>query len=232
MSDNSKDQVQATFDAHAPQYDSLRRKLIPCFDDFYRSAIDVLPFEHTKPIRVLDLGAGTGIMSHFVLCAYVNAHITLMDFSEAMLLKARKSFGGREEQMDFLAADYTASPLPSGFDVVISALSIHHLADDQKSALFGRIHDALNPGGIFVNADNVRHPSDEMQQRYRNLWIARMRELGTSEEELAAALERTKLDRLGELDTQLQWLRESGFADVHCHYKWLHFAVFSGRKTS
>ena len=49
--------VQRAFDQAARDYDRTRRKLIPCFDDFYRAAIDALPFERNERIRVLDLGA-------------------------------------------------------------------------------------------------------------------------------------------------------------------------------
>lgn len=54
------------FNQKAKEYDSERRALIPCFDDFYGIAIDCIDFKGDNP-KVLDLGAGTGILSQFLL---------------------------------------------------------------------------------------------------------------------------------------------------------------------
>jgi len=51
------------FDRAVPGYDAARRKLVPCFDKFYGWAVRLLPFSGADPIRVLDLGAGTGLLS-------------------------------------------------------------------------------------------------------------------------------------------------------------------------
>jgi hypothetical protein len=50
--------IQQAFNAAAADYDKLRRTLIPCFDDFYKTAVEVIPAEGTAPLKVLDLGAG------------------------------------------------------------------------------------------------------------------------------------------------------------------------------
>lgn len=63
--------------------------LIPCFDDFYGVAIDCIDFEKDNP-KVLDLGAGTGILSQFLLEKYPNAEIVLIDLAEEMLKEAEK----------------------------------------------------------------------------------------------------------------------------------------------
>lgn len=54
--------------------------------------------------------------------------------------------------------------------------------------------------------------------------------LGLTRQELDAAYERTKLDKMSTLDNQLNWLQESGFKDVDCVYKYFNFVVLFGRK--
>ncbi|WP_197073967.1 MULTISPECIES: hypothetical protein [unclassified Methanosarcina] len=51
------------------------------------------------------------------------------------------------------------------------------------------------------------------------------------EEEILAGYERVKLDKDTCLDKQLDWLKEAGFCDVSCIYKYYQFAVIFGRKT-
>jgi tRNA (cmo5U34)-methyltransferase len=222
--------VRAVFDASAGRYDRLRRQLIPCFDDFYQTAVEIIPFEPSEPIRVLDLGAGTGLMSSFVLDAFPQAHLTLVDVSDEMLARARERFVARQGQVDFVIADYSRFDLPGGYDLVVSALSIHHLADEDKAALFSRVRGMLVHGGAFVNADQMLGSTPTTDRRYVDTWLQRVRASGITAEDLAQMFERTSYDRLTDLETQLGWLRDAGFSDVDCYYKWHNFAVYSGRR--
>src|SRR3954451_18188651 len=95
-----------TFNAHAGTYNADRRRLIPPFDSFYGTAVDAL----VTPKTVLDLGAGTGLLSRFVRAAYPDAELTLLDGAEAMLEGARATFG---DSVSYVQADLT-DPLPEG----------------------------------------------------------------------------------------------------------------------
>lgn len=222
--------VKEAFDAAATGYDALRRQLIPCFDEFYGAAVDLLPFPRGAAPRILDLGAGTGLLAAMLLERWPRARLTLVDLSGEMLGQARARFAGREGQVGIRVADYLADPLGGPYDAVVSALSIHHLPDPGKRAVFRRAFAALRPGGWFVDADNVLAPTPALAAKDRALWIARVRESGIDAPDLAAALLRTRLDVLSPLADQLAWMRRAGFDDVDCRYKWLHFAVFCGRR--
>jgi tRNA (cmo5U34)-methyltransferase len=222
--------VRRAFDAAAARYDALRRQLIPCFDGFYGAAVDLLPFSPGRAPRILDLGAGTGLLSALVARRLPRARLTLLDFSEEMLARAGARFAGAPVPVELRVGDSTTEPLGGPWDAVVSALSIHHLPDRDKRRLYARAFDALEPGGILVNADNVRAEDPAVQARDRAAWIDAIRASGLPGAELRAALRRTLVDRLAPLDLQLRWLREIGFAEVDCAYKWRHFAVFSGRK--
>ena len=222
--------IKSVFDKYSSQYNQSRRKLIPCFDDFYTIAIEIIPFQQNQKIQVLDLGAGTGLLSTLVATAYQYADVTLMDVSENMIDQARSGLSKFKNNFKYLVADYSNLELPQKFDIIISALSIHHLSGAQKKILFNRIINHLNAGGIFINADQVQGETPGIETRYRKTWLQQVRENGVSEIELEAALERMKEDKMSTLNSQIQWLKDSGFSDVNCWYKNYSFAVFIGSK--
>lgn len=221
--------VKTAFDEGAQTYDRARRQLIPCFDDFYGTALALIPLRPHANFRVLDLGAGTGLLSFLVARKFPLARITLLDISQEMLDKARERFAGIEERLEFAAGDY-ADGFTGQFDVVISALSIHHLTDPQKIRLFKNIYEALPDGGIFINADQILGPTPHIEQVYQDTWLRQIQNLGVSDADLNAALERMKADKMAPLESQLDWLQQAGFNPVHCWYQNHRFAVFSGQK--
>ena len=214
--DNS---VRAAFDLTAQAYDRARRQLVPCFDDFYRAAIELIPFARDAPIAVLDLGAGTGLLSAFVTQRFASARIRLVDVAPEMLTRARERFKTAADRVRFAVSDYAREAIEGRYDAVVSALSIHHIPDADKRALFTKIHTALSSGGIFINAEQVMGPTVQAERRNREQWLRQVRERGVSEEDLALALERMKHDRMATLEDQMRWLSETGFSDVDCVYK-------------
>ena len=155
------DSALEAFTAHAPGYDAARRRLVPGYDLLYGAVLDALGELDPPPRRILELGAGTGLLSAMVAEAQPQAELVLVDGAEAMLDQARKVLGDRA---GYHVADLR-DPLPSGeYDAVFSALAIHHLDDDDKRRLFGRVHDALAPNGVFVNAEQVLAPTPRLEQ--------------------------------------------------------------------
>jgi tRNA (cmo5U34)-methyltransferase len=216
------------FSAHAPQYTALRRRLVPDYDRFYGTVVDVLSLQAQPPRRVLDLGAGTGLLSAAVLAAFPEVEIELLDGSEAMLAEAAQRLG------DAVAAVHVADMaggLPGGpFDAIVSALAIHHLADADKRGLFSHAYEALVPGGVFVNAEQVAGPTEELTAIYTATWERECRALGASDHELDDAHERMRHDRCADVESQLRWMREAGFNPADCVYKSWRQAVLVGFK--
>ncbi len=222
--------VRAAFDLTATAYDRARRQLVPCFDGFYRAAVEALDFPAAAPLAALDLGAGTGLLAGFVAAAFPAARLTLVDVAPEMLARARERFAPIIDRVRFVTADYAAAPLDGRYDAIVSALSIHHLEDAAKRALFRRIHAALKPGGVFVDADQVAGATPALERRNKAQWIARARELGVIEDDLAGAIDRMKFDRPATVAAHLRWLGEAGFESVDCAFKDGMFAVFGGRR--
>ena len=157
------------FDRAAPSYDAERRKLVPCFDKFYGWAVRLLPFSGDDPIRVLHLGAGTGLLSAWILDAFPTARLRLVDISEPMLARARERFAGLAAPPTMEVLDYAHHPLGGPCDAVVSALSVHHLNDELKRDLFARTLAALRPGGVFINAEQVLGPTAGAKKRIAKL---------------------------------------------------------------
>jgi tRNA (cmo5U34)-methyltransferase len=228
MTSNRIQSIREAFDAVAREYDRTRRMFVPCFDELYAAAVDRIPFAHDDEFEVLDLGAGTGLLSAIVAETFPRSRITLADLAPAMLREARSRLRGA--RFSFVEIDYSAAPLSGRFDAVVSALSIHHLEHEQKRALFARIHQMLNGNGVFVNAEVVAEDSEDAELRTQERWRQAARTAGATEAELRGALERQKHDRCAAVGTQLSWLRSAGFSDVSCGFRDLIFAVYSGRK--
>jgi tRNA (cmo5U34)-methyltransferase len=100
---------------------------------------------------ILDLGVGTGETSSVVVAVHPGARLVGIDESEPMLALARDRFPGADLRVQRLE-----EPLPEGtYDLVFSALTVHHLDDDGKADLFCRVRGRLRPRGRFVLADVV-----------------------------------------------------------------------------
>ncbi|HVG27377.1 MAG TPA: methyltransferase domain-containing protein [Acidobacteriaceae bacterium] len=220
-----ENRTQAVFDATARTYDENRARLIPCYQRFYAAAVELIP-EGTR--HVVDLGAGTGLLSVWVRERLPEARLELIDSSGLMLEKARERFAG-DARVSFELRDYARTAIP-GCDAVVSALSIHHLEDEEKRALFGRAYEALAPGGVFINADQVLGPTAGLEEQYKQRWLAEVRELGATEQQVKDSLLRQEEDRCASVEDQVLWMREAGFADADCWFKDGRFAVMAGTR--
>jgi len=226
--------LRQVFDQASAEYDRLRRKFIPCYDDFYGVALSLLPRPQAcgdqRPIPILDLGAGTGLFSAMILEAIPCARVTLVDLAPQMLGQARQRLAQQGDRVTILEADYLQGDLGGPYQAIVSALSIHHLEDADKQRLFAKVHGLLVPGGLFVNADHVLGATPGVQQMHQDIWLRQVLQAGITPAQLAQARQRMTYDRLATLEDQLAWLRASGFEDVDCHYRHFGFAVYAGRK--
>jgi tRNA (cmo5U34)-methyltransferase len=153
-----------------------------------------------------------------------------MDISENMLDEAKKRFATRPDT-EYVICDYSRSELGGPYDLVCSALSIHHLSPEDKRRLFERICLALKPGGMFVNADQADGETPYFRQRYLDYWNDFLRSGPLTEAQHAEILKRRDtLDRNEKLSVQLTWLKEAGFSDVDIVYKNRTFIVTVARR--
>lgn len=223
--------IRNLFDDSAARYDLDRQRLIPCYHDFYTLPLEIIPFHQDRELRVLDLGAGTGLFSAGVAARYPRARLVLVDIAPAMLQVAEQRFAGQDAgRVAFQLLDYARQPLKGVYDLIISALSIHHLTDGDKKDLFARIFDSLEPGGMFINVDQVLGENAVAEKFYKCRWLQKVRASGISDESLNAALQRMQEDKMSPLSSQLDWLGQAGFDDITVWYKYYSFVVYSATR--
>jgi tRNA (cmo5U34)-methyltransferase len=172
----------------------------------------LLEFLPPKPERILDLGSGGGRLLGLVKAARPDAEFVALDFSPTMLDALRVRFV-KDEKVSVVAHDLS-EPLPDlgKFSAVVSCFAIHHLVHERKRALYQEIFERLVPGGVFCNLEHVASPTLRLHDQF----LEKLDILPDKED---------PSNKLMDLYTQLHWLRELGFADVDCHWKWRELAL-------
>ena len=171
----------------------------------------------TSVRRVLDLGSGDGRLLQLVLDARSGAEGIALDFSPHMLDRLRHRFANLAS-VRIVEHDLQQSlPRLGTFDAVVSSFAIHHLPHARKRALYEEVWHILEPRGVFANLEHVLPVSPRAHAAFLDAMG-----LTPNDEDPSNIL----LD----VRTQLDWLREIGFDEVDCHWKWRELALLSGRK--
>ncbi|MEO1125430.1 MAG: class I SAM-dependent methyltransferase [Cyanobacteria bacterium J06639_16] len=167
--------------------------------------------------RILDLGTGSGRLLSLLKIERPQADSVALDFSPTMLKTVRQTFA---DDPTVQVIDHNLeAPLPNlgQFDAVVSSFAIHHLAHDRKRSLYGEIFNCLEPGGIFCNLEHVDSPTSRLHDQF-------LVAIGVSPENDDPS------NILLDVESQLRWLRQLGFTDVDCYWKWLELALLIGIK--
>lgn len=203
---------------------------------------EILPFDREKNVRILDLGVGTGYLSHKILETFPHAQITAVDAAELMMEKARERLKDYQEQVSFHVATFQELPdkvnTLSHLDAVVSSFALHHLYREEKLALFRYIHSILKPHGWFVNCDIFKTADAVLEARFRNLHYRgiqeRTRHIKRQEKSLdqisseLTGKEKKDGDHLLFLMDDLQLLTGAGFRTAECFWKEYREAVYGG----
>ena len=175
----------------------------------------LLEFVPAGVSRILDLGSGGGRLLALVKAARPEASFVALDFSPTMLETLRKLFA-TESGITVVAHDLDKNlPAIGQFDAVISSFAIHHLNHERKRSLYKEIFEFLTPQGVFCNLEHVSSSSPELHAGF-------LQAIDCTVEDPS--------NKLLDMETQLAWLREIGFIDVDCHWKWRELALLVGVK--
>jgi SAM-dependent methyltransferase len=167
--------------------------------------------------RILDLGTGNGRLLALLKIDRPQVASVAVDFSDVMLQEVSARFA--DDPTVQVVAHNLDEALPDlgSFDAIVSSFAIHHLEHDRKRSLYGEIFERLTPGGIFCNLEHVASPTENLHRHF-------MRSIGY------APSEEDPSNKLLDVETQLCWLRDIGFVDVDCYWKWLEMALLIGVK--
>ena len=221
--------IKEQFNMVAEEYDANRRRFIPCFDEFYKNTTDFLASNIAAPECIIDLGAGTGLLSYYWYEHFKDVRFILTDIAVDMLEVAKRRFAGLDN-FSYQVMDHSKTLPDVSFDAVISALSIHHLGHTEKQALFDRIYNALPDGGIFIDYDQFCAGEPMMDKWYDSYWESQLYSSGLTEHDIELWLQRRRLDRETTVQQQTDMLRQSGFGTVKCVYDNRKFAVIAAIK--
>jgi tRNA (cmo5U34)-methyltransferase len=177
--------------------------------------------------RILDLGAGDGRLLALLRLDRPDACGVATDLSPTMLDAARVRFAG-DAMVDVVDHDLEAPLTALGaldgaasfdgagaFDAVVSCFAIHHCSHARKRALYAEVFALLEPGGVFYNLEHVASPTPELHEAF---FVAMGMTLADEDQS----------NQLLDVETQVEWLREIGFAQVDCFWKWRELALFGG----
>ncbi len=236
-------ELAAGYDAAAhvihPHYESLQAELIAGIRGLHRTA----------PV-VVDLGGGSGRFAARLLSELPGARVIVVDQSAAFLEIARTRvvpYGGL--CLESRLQDDWNSRLGCAPDAIVSMSAIHHLEAAEKASLYRRCCEALAPGGIFLNADEVRPESPDEYLAQLRAWDAHMQDVmatGAVPPAMCAALEKWRVRNIEQFDQpkrsgddchqtaaeQCAMLREAGFHDVAVPWSQGLWSVLQGRKAS
>lgn len=113
----SFDRAASSYDHHAVLQREVESRLL-----------ERIEFQRLEPLRILDLGSGTGTASHLLAGRFPDADVIALDWASAMLLEAEKRKGidiSVDERLSMVCADMHCLPLAArSIDLVFSNLAL------------------------------------------------------------------------------------------------------------
>jgi tRNA (cmo5U34)-methyltransferase len=223
-------------------YRAIAPIAVPRRDDMIAAVVSAAPFAVDRPISILELGSGDGLLAAALLARFDRATLTALDRSESMRTATAARlhpFGARARVAAFDVASLDWWDRMFGADLVVSSLCLHHLNDAKKQYLYKAAAERLAPGGALLVADLVDPQHRVARALAADRWDALARQQADAID--APALfarfvdERWNhfrfpdpADQPSALMHHLVWLRHAGFAAVDCVWMDAGHAVFGG----
>lgn len=183
-----------------------------------------------RPMRFLELGIGTGTLAQHVLEQYPRATITGYDLSSKMLSKAKSKLKFAENRVHLVNQDMSVASFHEKFDVIVSAVAIHHVPSRMKMKLFSRLVQATNPNGIILIGDTFDAPTLPLAETYRKIIAQELKDLGIDTDKYYDF--RRRAGRSGgspaKVSDYQRWLTKAGFMHVDCVWKYYNLAIVHG----
>jgi SAM-dependent methyltransferase len=235
----------------AEGYDAAAQHIHPHYLEVQDVVLDQLSLLERDDFLVVDAGGGSGRLVQRILERYRGARAVIVDQSEAFLALAERRlvpFGERSSCHVTRLQDDWFDSLAESPAAVVSMTAIHHLDAGEKQSLFQRIHDALLPGGLFINGDEVRPASDVAYLEILKNCAEHKHQLmnhgmvPNSMHEILRAWEQRNVDLFDvprvsgddcheTIETQLSWLQTCGFERAICPWQRELWAVMIAVKS-
>ena len=208
----------------ANNYDAAIRTYLPGYHDMIDTAVAIVATLDAP--YVIDLGAGTGALGAAILDRVPRARVRFLDIDPAMLEVAGARVAGHGARAELCRGSFDDALPPC--DAVVASLALHHIPErERKAALYGRIHQALRPGGALVVADITLHEAGPAHDHVHRQWTASMGSHGIAEPAALIASWAAE-DRYYPLAAELAMLAAAGFTAPECFWKHGPSTVFGG----
>lgn len=227
MTDDAPHSVRRHLRVAIDAYDATIRRFIPGYDEMLRVAAREL-----APVAsglVIDLGGGTGALAEAILASGDQGTVELIDVDREMLARARTRLGRFGGRARFTEGSFLeALPCCSG---AAASLALHHVPTlEAKRALYRRVHEALEPGGVFVNADATMPVDPVASEATWSAWADHMVSQGIAREQAFQHFEEwSDEDAYFPLEEELAAVASAGF-DAECVWREVGMTVVVGRK--
>lgn len=223
--------VKKHFEDEASEFDNIILKLVPHYSQMIDALVSAIPFKNSDSINIIDLGCGTGYVSMNIKERFPNSNLTCLDFAENMIAKVKIRMK-KYNNVNFYLKDITKFDFDKKYNAIVSSLALHHLETKKdKIKFYKKIFEALEPEGVFYNADIILGSNEALQELYISKWKEFMAKSIPGDE-----IENTWMTKHHEEDwpeiliDQMLWLEDIGFKEIDIVWKYYNFAVYGGTK--
>lgn len=212
------------FDREARAYDRTAPATMPRYEELHRMLVWGVPHLRTRPLRILELGVGTGNLTALLAASFPHAQVFGVDISPEMIRICRRKTARWARRVHLAVAELDRWPEEGNFDVVVSCLAIHHLSNERKAALCRKVRRTLTPGGYFGDGDDHLPEDSRFDERFSALAGALV--TAHAQGKVPRSLQKVwheheAFDRPVTVSQELEWLRRAGF--VHLDTPWRFF---------
>ena len=132
----------------------------------FRLLAETIPYDKSLPIRILDVGAGYGALTQFLLGYFPNATAVCQDGSEEMIKLGRYRLASYRGRFTSVPCNFSKSgwsrELTGPFEAVVSSIAIHNVNSPSIiRGIYDEIFPLVKPGGCFLNFDLIQPPWED-----------------------------------------------------------------------
>lgn len=209
MSENLKNDIEEMgefFNKRANLYEDHMRETVELFEKYYNSISNPI-VQTDEQIKILDLGCGTGLELEGIFSKAPNCQLTGIDISEDMMVKLKKKYEHKLENIKLKKGSYLIIPFAKkNYDYVVSSMTMHHFVPAVKLELYKKIRESLKKGGKYIEGDYM--VMIEKEKKYLDRYYDIMNALLEEEKGLY------HIDIPFAIETQKELFKKAGFKRI------------------
>lgn len=168
---DSPEVIRNRFNNMIEDFNSEITDTIPGYNDAVEIISNVVSRQKSRPLKIVDLGCGFGLLSKRIAEKVGVGEFILVDFADKMLQRAEQNLAQLDIKVDYVCQDFREYEFhEDSYDAIVSSLALHHLRPGEKSIFYPKLYKALKPGGIFVNFDTFSEPTNDWESLIRDNW--------------------------------------------------------------